>query len=166
MSNKNYNNFYNRNKHNEAQHSHDVPVVENPVEDVKPLESEIVENKETIVESTDPSTVETTPIPGINEISEETESTESTEENQNDSNIEDTTPENSSDESGDAKNVRVTIKALNIRKEASKDSDIVLIAHEGEELMLMSFETVNGFYSVVTSNGEQGYCMQEFVELV
>lgn len=166
MSNKNYNNFYNRNNHKEAQHSHDVPVVENPVEDVKPLESEIVENKETIVESTDPSTVETTPIPGINENSEETESKDENEEIQNSSNVDETTPKNSNEESGDVQSVRVTIKALNIRKEASKDSDVVLVAHEGDQLMLISSETVNGFYSVVTSNGEQGYCMQEFVELV
>lgn len=163
MSNKNYNNFYNRNNHNNSQHSHNIPVVETPVEEIKPLESEIVENKDEIVESTDPSTVETTPIPGINENSEENKSEE---EIQNNSNVEETIPENSSDESGDAQNVRVTIKALNIRKEASKDSAIVLVAHEGDQLMLISSETINGFYYVVTSNGEQGYCMQEFVELV
>lgn len=164
MGNKNYNNFYNGNRN----HNNDVPNVETPDKEVK--EKEIENVNDTIVESTDPSTVETTPIPGINGNSEETVSNElesgseeENEESQNDSNVDITENEESKN---DNQSVRVMATRLNVRKEPSKDSAIVEVVNQGDTLMLMNSEVVNGFYSVVTNAGEQGYCMQEFVELV
>lgn len=160
MGNKNYNNFYNNNNHGNGNHNHVVPNVETPVEEIKPIESEIEKVEDTIVESTDPSTVETTPIPGINENSEETESKE---EIQNES--DEILPV--LDEEENIKQVKVVIKKLNIRKEPNKDSEVLAVVEENKIMALCAHEDINGFYQVMYGeHAEIGYCMKEFVELV
>lgn len=172
MGNKNYNNYYN-NKHEMAQHSHNVqPVVENtPVEEVKQVETEIEKVEDTIVESTDPSTVETTPISGINEALVEDKTTgevtvepvENAEEQIQNENVLEETPTSTQ---SNVVNVRVNANALNIRKEPKKDADIVTIVYKDELLVLVESTSIDGFYKVRTYTGIDGYCMKQFVDLV
>lgn len=173
MGNKNYNNYYNNNKHEMAQHSHNIPpVVENtPVEEVKQVETEIEKVEDTIVESTDPSTVETTPISGINETLVEDETTgevtvepvENAEEQIQNENVLEETPTSTQ---SNVVNVRVNANALNIRKEPKKDADIVTIVYKDELLVLVESTSIDGFYKVRTYTGIDGYCMEQFVDLV
>lgn len=172
MGNKNYNNYYN-NKHEMAQHSHNVPpiVEETPVEEVKQVETEIEKVEDTIVESTDPSTVETTPISGINETLVEDENTgevtvepvENAEEQIQNENVLEETPTSTQ---SNVVNVRVNANALNIRKEPKKDADIVTIVYKDELLVLLESTSIDGFYRVKTLTGIEGYCMEQFVDLV
>lgn len=169
MGNKNYNNFYNRNEHNNVQHSHEVPVVDNSIDKVEEIENKEIEN--TIVESTDPSTVETTPISGINETIVEDETTgeetaittENPEEQIQNDQVENVTPTSTQT---NMQNVRVSANALNIRRTPSKDGDVVNIVYKDELLVLLESTSIDGFYHVKTLTGFEGYCMEQFVDLV
>lgn len=169
MGNKNYNNFYNRNEHDNVQHSHEVPVVDNSIDKVEEIENKEIKN--TIVESTDPSTVETTPISGINETIVEDESTgeetiittENYEEQIQNDQVENVTPTSAQT---NIQNVRVSANALNIRRTPSKDGDVVNIVYKDELLVLLESTSIDGFYHVKTLTGFEGYCMEQFVDLV
>lgn len=54
---------------------------------------------------------------------------------------------------------------LNIRKSASKDSDVVTIVDAGSELLIDSAKSTYNFYKVCTASGIEGYCMAEFVKV-
>lgn len=166
MGNKNYNNYYNRNEHENIQHSHEIPVVETSINKVEEIENKEIE--ETIVESTDPSAVETTPISGINETIIEDETTgeetviitEKSEEQVQNENITQISAETN------VQNIRVIANALNIRRIPNKDGDVVNIVYKNELLVLLESTSVDGFYHVRTAAGFEGYCMEQFVELV
>lgn len=54
---------------------------------------------------------------------------------------------------------------LNIRKSASKDSDVVTVVNAGSELLIDSAKSTYNFYKVCTASGIEGYCMAEFVKV-
>ena len=54
---------------------------------------------------------------------------------------------------------------LNIRKYASKDSEVLTIVDAGTELLIDSSKSTANFYKVCTASGIEGYCMEEFVEV-
>ena len=54
---------------------------------------------------------------------------------------------------------------LNIRKSASKDSDVVAVVDAGSELLIDSAKSTYNFYKVCTASGIEGYCMSEFVKV-
>ena len=54
---------------------------------------------------------------------------------------------------------------LNIRKSASKDSDVVTVVDAGSELLIDSAKSTYNFYKVCTASGIEGYCMSEFVKV-
>lgn len=56
----------------------------------------------------------------------------------------------------------VTPAHLNIRSEASKDSDIVSILNKNDEVKIV--EELDGFYKVFY-NGLIGYCVKEFISI-
>ena len=54
---------------------------------------------------------------------------------------------------------------LNIRKSASKDSDVVAVVDVGSELLIDTAKSTYNFYKVCTASGIEGYCMSEFVKV-
>lgn len=54
---------------------------------------------------------------------------------------------------------------LNLRKEASKDSDVLLVLNEDTELVVDPAESTEDFYKVCTSSGVEGYCMKKFITI-
>ena len=55
-------------------------------------------------------------------------------------------------------------KRLNVRKEASKDSDVVCVVTKDTSLVVILTESTEDFYKVRTLDTE-GFCMKEFIEL-
>ena len=54
---------------------------------------------------------------------------------------------------------------LNIRKSASKDSDVVAVVDVGSELLIDTAKSTYNFYKVCTASGIEGYCMSGFVKV-
>ena len=54
---------------------------------------------------------------------------------------------------------------LNLRKEASKDSDVLLVLDKDTELVVDPTEETEEFYKVCTSSGVEGYCMKKFITI-
>ena len=75
-------------------------------------------------------------------------------------------PEVTEEEIQNEQLVRVIPNLLNVRFAAEKDSTIVTIVSNDDELILLDKEPINGFYHIITKTGIEGYCMVEFVELV
>jgi uncharacterized protein YgiM (DUF1202 family) len=111
-----------------------------------------------------PEVVEETPVEEIEEVVEETpvEEIEEVVEETPVEEIEEVVEETPVEE----KLVKVLANKLNIRKENSKDSDVVTVVEKGQVLKLLELEPVDGFYHVDTLTGSEGYCMVEFVEIV
>lgn len=61
--------------------------------------------------------------------------------------------------------VVVGYKRLNIREEPSKESEVVDIVPVETELLIDSDFEHELFYSVLTPDGIDGYCMKEFVDI-
>ena len=56
-------------------------------------------------------------------------------------------------------------KILNVRSEATKDSDIVCTIDEGTEVMVNLDESTVDWYKVCLADGIEGYCMAEFISI-
>ena len=54
---------------------------------------------------------------------------------------------------------------LYVRKEASKDSELVGIVTDKDDLSIDVARSTDDFYKVITSNGLEGYCVKEFVKI-
>lgn len=54
---------------------------------------------------------------------------------------------------------------LNLRKESSKDSNILVVLNKGVELVVSPEESTEDFYKVVTEAGVEGYCMKKFITI-
>lgn len=54
---------------------------------------------------------------------------------------------------------------LNIRKEASKTSEIVEVVDAGAKVLIDEASSTEDFYKVVTPSGVEGYCMKSFVKV-
>ena len=56
-------------------------------------------------------------------------------------------------------------KRLNVRSEATKDSDIVCTIDEETEVMVNLDESTVDWYKVCLADGIEGYCMAEFISI-
>lgn len=54
-------------------------------------------------------------------------------------------------------------KRLNVRSEATKDSDIVCTIDEETEVMVNLDESTVDWYKVCLADGIEGYCLAEFI---
>lgn len=54
---------------------------------------------------------------------------------------------------------------LNMRKEASKSSEVVTILHKYAELQIDEANSTEEFYKVTTLAGIEGYCMKKFIKV-
>lgn len=83
-------------------------------------------------------------------------------------NVEDITPseeESHEEEIQNEENFRIGVVVpafLNVRKEASKDSDIVTIINKDDEVAIV--EELEEFYKV-NINGFQGFCVKDFISV-
>ena len=55
---------------------------------------------------------------------------------------------------------------LNVRGEANKDSEVVCIINEKEEVQVDLDNSTVDFYAVTTKAGVTGYCMKKFIAIV
>ena len=54
---------------------------------------------------------------------------------------------------------------LYVRKEASKDSEPVGIVTDKDDLSIDVARSTDDFYKVITSNGLEGYCIKQFINI-
>ena len=54
---------------------------------------------------------------------------------------------------------------LYVRKEASKDSEPVGIVTDKDDLSIDVARSTDDFYKVITSNGLEGYCVKQFINI-
>ena len=54
---------------------------------------------------------------------------------------------------------------LYVRKEASKDSEPVGIVTDKDDLSIDVAHSTDNFYKVITSNGLEGYCVKQFINI-
>lgn len=52
---------------------------------------------------------------------------------------------------------------LNVRKEPSKDAEIIAVINEGSEVVINRIKSTVEFFSVCTAAGVEGYCMKKFI---
>lgn len=171
MSNKNYNNFYN-------QKPAETPNI--PAEEIKELEPVVTEGDENlnseapVVEQNNTEEVENPEVEETEEDKTELKDAEVEETEENE--LEDDETENDEEENSDSdekesetKNIqmlKVAVAKLNIRKAADKDSEVLTVVVKDDKLELRESTSIDGFYAVKTANGQNGYCMVDFVELI
>ena len=56
-------------------------------------------------------------------------------------------------------------KKLRLRKQPNKDSEIICLLNEGDEVEILKDKSTHKFYRVVLSSGVEGFCMKEFITL-
>lgn len=54
---------------------------------------------------------------------------------------------------------------LNIRKEPSKNADIIHTVKVGTEVTVDYAESTNSFYKIYLPSGAHGFCMREYIEV-
>ena len=139
----------NRSKNKNEEIVVEETVVENEVETEVEVEETVVENEvETEVEE--------------NEVEVEVEpEVEETEENE--------VEEESEVEEENVKMIGIVTGCakLNVRKEPSKQSDVLCIIDKNTEVEIDTEEetTYEDFYKIVTSTGVKGYCVKSFIEI-
>ena len=125
------------------------------------IQESIINNVDIIEES----------ITEINENVTQEVTEEIIEEGNNEVVIEDITEENKFNEIQNDKNIEtqpelvtgsVIPAHLNVRKEASKDSDIIGILTQDEEVKIIS--ELEGFYKILF-NGVEGFCVKDFISV-
>ena len=55
---------------------------------------------------------------------------------------------------------------LNVRAEPNKMAEVIAVLEAGSEVQLVSEETINGFYNVITADGREGYCMLDYIGIL
>ena len=55
---------------------------------------------------------------------------------------------------------------LRLRKEPSRESEVLCLIDKKDSFKVYREKSVNNFYNVVTSDGMEGYCMKEFVNIM
>ena len=66
----------------------------------------------------------------------------------------------------ETKLIGVVIPAkLNVRKQPSKDSEVLEIITKNSEVEFIGEETHEVFYKIRTKSGTEGYCMKEFINI-
>ena len=67
---------------------------------------------------------------------------------------------------GNAKLMGVVIPAkLNVRKQPSKDSEVLEIITKNSEVEINFDGETDTFYKIYTKSGVEGYCMKEFINI-
>lgn len=54
---------------------------------------------------------------------------------------------------------------LNMRKEASKESDVITILTKNTEVEINESESTEEFYKVNMTSGVEGFCMRKFISI-
>ena len=54
---------------------------------------------------------------------------------------------------------------LNVRTEPNKESDIMCVIEENEEVMIDPDYSTEDWYKVYTKEGVDGFCMKEFIKV-
>ena len=55
---------------------------------------------------------------------------------------------------------------LNVRKQPSKDSEIVFVLNEGSEISIDEENSTEEWYSITHASGVEGFCMKQFVAML
>ena len=55
---------------------------------------------------------------------------------------------------------------LNVRKQPSKDSEIVFVLNEGSEISIDEENSTEEWYSITHVSGVEGFCMKQFVTML
>lgn len=55
---------------------------------------------------------------------------------------------------------------LNVRKQPSKDSEIVFVLNEGSEVSIDEENSTEEWYSITHVSGVEGFCMKQFVAML
>ena len=55
---------------------------------------------------------------------------------------------------------------LNVRKQPSKDSEIVFVLNEGSEVSIDEENSTEEWYSITHASGVEGFCMKQFVAML
>lgn len=55
--------------------------------------------------------------------------------------------------------------SLNVRKEASKSSEVVEVIESGSKVLIEISASTDDFYKVTTNSGTEGYCMKKFIDV-
>ena len=55
---------------------------------------------------------------------------------------------------------------LNVRKQPSKDSEIVFVLNEGSEVSIDEENSTEEWYSITHASGVEGFCMKQFVAIL
>ena len=55
---------------------------------------------------------------------------------------------------------------LNVRKQPSKDSEIVFVLNEGSEISIDEENSTEEWYSITHVSGVEGFCMKQFVSML
>lgn len=144
--------------------------MENNIEELNQNIEEVTEvTEETTEESTDEvnETVEQVEET-VNEVEESTDETEETTEEVTE---EVTEPEvivpsvENNVENNEVIGKISGFEKLYVRKEASKDSEPVGIVTDKDDLSIDIAHSTDDFYKVITSNGLEGYCIKQFVNI-
>lgn len=106
-----------------------------------------------------------TPIEQVIEPEEDTEEVTSTEETEKSEESKETEVESEVEPEVHNTGV-VTANKLNVRKEPSKESEVLCIIEKDEEVTLSDEEaSYEDFYKVITSTGVEGYCVKEYINI-
>ena len=65
----------------------------------------------------------------------------------------------------EVKGVVVNCNKLNVRKEANKDSEVLVVINKNEEVTITIEDSTEDFYKVTTATGIEGYCMKQFINV-
>lgn len=55
---------------------------------------------------------------------------------------------------------------LNVRKEPSKEAEVLCVINELSAVVVTVEESTEDFYKVCTPSGIEGYCMKKFINIV
>ena len=58
-----------------------------------------------------------------------------------------------------------TFNKLNVRKEAKKESEVIVIINKNEQVTVNVTNSTEDFYKVTTATGIEGYCMKQFINV-
>ena len=61
--------------------------------------------------------------------------------------------------------VVVNCNKLNVRKEAKKESEVIVIINKNEQVTVNVTNSTEDFYKVTTATGIEGYCMKQFINV-
>ena len=123
--------------------------------------------EETVVENEVETEVEVEETVVENEVETEIEEEETVVENEVESEVEEESEVEVEEENVKMIGIVTGCAKLNVRKEPSKQSDVLCIIDKNTEVEIDTEEetTYEDFYKIVTSTGVKGYCVKSFIEI-